>query len=231
MRTICRTAAAIALAALLNAAPAVGGGLPVIDSAALVHHAQNVLHQITKIQHMVTQIDNQRRAITGSTFSLDSGLVSQLAAMRNTLNRATAIAFDPSVVTNEFQRLYPTDYQNFANVRELTTFSNRQLDTLVMASTESANVQAQAVATMPTMASRIQVALGESVGAQGQTQAVQAGNQMLGVIATQLTELQAQISADAQLRANVEAQDASERRQYQQFLQSGDTIVGNEERY
>ncbi len=231
MKAICKTAAALAVAVFLQAAPAIGTGIPVIDTSALVQHTQNVLHQVTQIQHMVTQIDHQRRAITGTPFSLSSDLMGQLNSMRNSLNSVNSIAFDPSVVTADFQRNYPTDYQNFADVRQLTVFINRQLDGLVGASTDSANIQAQAASTIPATAGRIQSALGASTGAQGQTQAVQAGNQMLGVIATQLSELKAQVAADAQLRANVEAQEASERRQFQQYLQSGPTIVGNEERY
>ena len=231
MKAICKTAAAAAVAVFLQVASATGGGIPVIDSSALVHHAQNIVHQVTQIQHMVTQIDQQRRAITGMPFTISSDLTNQLNLIRNTLNNATAIAFDPAVVTNEFQRLYPVDYQNFANVRELADFANRQLNHLVAASTDSANVQARAAANIPAAAARIQSALGASVGAQGQTQAVQAGNQVLGVIATQLSELQAQIAADAQLRANVEAQKASERRQFQQFLQTGNTVVGDGTRF
>ncbi len=78
-------------------------------------------------------------------------------------------------------------------------------DTWLEASRDSLELamraEAGAAASVRDARSRIDAALGASAGAEGQTGAAQAGNQLLGVTATQLAEIQTLLAAQGRALA------------------------------
>lgn len=192
-----RAVSAIALAAALTvpAAPLVLvppahaiGGQVVFDPR---NYAENVLaaaRALEQINNQIRQIEQQARMLAQNPLQLSPELMASIDEAQSLLARAEGLAFDIRRIGDDLAALYPETWDDY-DLDAVLQQSDRWV-AQSRASLETAmEAEARALASIAQSRDQIGAALGSSASAQGQTAAVQAGNQLLGVQAAQLIEI------------------------------------------
>ncbi len=201
--------AAMALALAVSTGQSYAGGIPVFDGAAVAQAIQNVVHQVSQINNQVQMIQNQINALKGSPFTLAPQVVQSLMQMKNTLDQATALTHNPATISSEFQSTFPQSFAAVANMAQIAANLNNQVDMILNSTEDAALLQARVASSMPQIASNVQQALALSNAAVGQTQAIQAGNQLNAVLSTQLNQLNSLMIAEQRTAALERAAEQS----------------------
>lgn len=201
MRAPSRLLRGLALALLLLAAPPPAGAqLPVIDPANLAQSVVQAAHMVEQIGHQVQQIRNQAQMLAKNPLQLSPQLSASIGEAQALLARAEGLAFDLRRIGQDLAALYPETWEAYDLAGVLA-----QSDRWVRESRSSVEtalaMQARAAAALAQSQGRIAAALGASAGAEGQTSAVQAGNQLLGVSAAELAEIRALLAAQGRALA------------------------------
>ena len=192
--------------------PAMAGGIPVYDAANFAQNVQEVMHALTQINHQVTMIDNQIRAVQGSAFTLSPQVTTSLMQMKQTLGKATALTHDPMAVSNDFRTAFPTTFAAMPNIAAITSNLNGQIEKILQGSEDATLIQAEVVGSIPQTQANVQAALNASNAATGQTQAIQAGNQLNAVLSTQLNQLTSLMVAEQRTAALERASEQSRKK-------------------
>jgi P-type conjugative transfer protein TrbJ len=173
--------------------------MTVIDPTAIAQAIKQVTQQLQQIQQLQAQLTNQ-------------------VAMLQKL--AQGIGYNSQNLSQQYSQVYPANMQgmSFAQITQaLTGWQTNSRQTLQQAmATQNQIVQAQ-----PVTAKAVNGAVAASQGAAGQTAAIQATNQLLAALSTQLTQLQnilitqgrAEQTAAAQAQA-AQAAGAAESQRY-----------------
>ena len=173
--------AALTFAPLLSGGPPANAQMAVLDVRAIAQAAQQVQQLTVMAASMKAQV-----ASLGSNAA--SALPTINAQASQLLLSAGGIGFTGSSVATQFQSLYPNASSTnlpglLQQYQSWSTENKAALQTAYAAQTQVAQQQSlnqQAV----------NGALASSQGAQGQTQAVQATNQLLATLSSQLAQLQ-----------------------------------------
>lgn len=187
--------AILVLSLALSAAPA-PAQIPVIDPANLAQSVIQAAQGLEQIHNQISQIEQQAQMLARNPLQLSSELSQQIGEARDLFNRARGIAFQIDQIEGQLQSLYPDTFEQFdlAHVGERTD----QWLAEDRASLERAmQVEARAAQTISATRGRVNRAMTASASAEGQTSAVQAGNQLLGINATQLAEIHALLIAQS----------------------------------
>jgi P-type conjugative transfer protein TrbJ len=168
--------------------------IPVIDPANLAQSIIQAAHMVEQISNQVQQIRNQAQMLARNPLQLSPELSRSIDEARTLFSTAEGIAFDIRRIGADLQSLYPETWESYDLAGVL-----RQSDRWIAQSRTSLQtameMEARAAQSIGQSRERIATALGSSVGAEGQTSAIQAGNQLLGIQATQLTEIHALLIA------------------------------------
>ncbi len=168
--------------------------IPVIDPANLAQSIIQASHMVEQISNQVQQIRNQAQMLARNPLQLSPELSHSIDEARTLFSTAEGIAFDIRRIGADLQSLYPETWESY-DLAGVLRQSDRWIDQSRASLQTAMEMEARAAESIGQSRERIATALGSSAGAEGQTAAVQAGNQLLGIQATQLTEIHALLIA------------------------------------
>jgi len=221
-----RKGLAAAMAAVVSAGVLAGNPEParaqltVVDPAAIAQAVKQVSQQLQQIQQLQAQLTNQAAMLQKLGTNVTGPLASITSQATQLLQQAQGIGYNSQNIAQQYQQLYPANMQgmSFAQISQaLASWQTNSRQTLQQAMA----AQNQIVQAQPATAAAVNGAVTASQGAAGQTAAIQATNQLLAALSTQLTQLQnilitqarAEQTATAQAQA-AQAAGAAESQRY-----------------
>jgi P-type conjugative transfer protein TrbJ len=201
IRKPARIVAAGVLALALTGTPARAQWV-VIDPANLAQSITQVTHMISQINNQIEQIRQQAQMLESLGLEMSPELSASIGQVRNLLREAEGLHQNAETIADDMRELYPEDVSNFDLDRMLSQ-SDRWLeesrDSVEALMTVSASASSDGLEDADNAMSR---ALRASSNAQGQTSAEQATAQAIGVLSSQIAQLQALQAAQARALAS-----------------------------
>jgi P-type conjugative transfer protein TrbJ len=200
--------------ALLAAGPfgaLVWGALPaaaqitVYDPAAVAQMLKQVSQGLQQLQALQAQLSNSERMLQSLGLDVTGPLRDIAGQAAAVLRQAQGLGYDAAALSRDFAALYPRDLAGLspaALADKLAAWSQASRQTLQ----EALQVQGQIAQAQGVTAEAVSGAVAASQGAQGQTAAVQATNQLLAALSTQLTQLQTLLITQARQVQTYEAE-------------------------
>ncbi|MEZ5997025.1 MAG: DUF4141 domain-containing protein [Hyphomonadaceae bacterium] len=192
--------AACALALSFSSAPARAQWV-VIDPANLAQSISQVTHMISQINNQIEQIRQQAQMLESLGLEMSPELSVSISRVRDLLSEAEGLRQNAQTIAGDMRELYPEDIESL-DLDRLLGQSDRWLqesrDSMetLMAVSASASTDGLSDADRA-----MQRALQASANAQGQTSAEQATAQSIGVLSSQLAQLQALQAAQSRALA------------------------------
>jgi type IV secretion system protein TrbJ len=168
--------------------------MTVIDPSNLAQNILQVARAIEQINNQIRQIEQQTLMLARSPLQLAPELTQSIDEARALFDAARGLSFEAGRIGEELRELYPETFAAF-DLGEVLSRSDRWLEESRASLEVAMRAEASASGAADRSRSAVERALNASADAQGQTSAAQAGNQLLGVVATQLGELQLLIAA------------------------------------
>jgi P-type conjugative transfer protein TrbJ len=192
MRTpIVKTLAAMVLAASLVSAPAPARAqMTVIDPANLAQAITQVSHMVEQLRNQVTQIEQATAMLRQNPLQLSPELSRSIGEARALFDSVEGLAFDADQLGDDLKTLYPETWSDF-DLDQVMSQSDRWLAESRASLARAMEAEARAARSIEGARGRIDRAMQSSSAAEGQTGAIQASNQLLGVQAGQLAEIHA----------------------------------------
>ena len=165
------------------------GQVTVYDPAAVAQMIRQVSQGLQQIQSLQAQLTNSERML--QSLGLDvTGQLRDIAGQATALLRqAQGLGYSAADLSRDFAALYPGDLAGLtpaALADKLRAWGQASRQTLQ----EALQVQNQIAQAQGATANAVGAAVDASQAASGQTAAVQATNQLLAALSTQLTQLQ-----------------------------------------
>lgn len=196
MKRMVRVFFAIALTLGVTVAPArdARAQIPVIDPANLAQSITQVAHMVEQLRNQVQQIEQAAAMLRQNPLQLSPELSQSIGEARALFQSVQGIAYEADQLGDQLRTLYPETWEDFDLDRVLS-----QSDVWMNESRQSLQrameAEARAAQRIEQTQGRINRALQSSSAAEGQTGAIQASNQLLGIQASQLTEIHALLIA------------------------------------
>ena len=179
--------------------------MAVIDPRAIAQAVKQVSQQLQQIQLLQSQLNNQAAMLRNLGTDVTAPLMAINTQATQLLQQAQGIGYNSRNVADQYGQLYPANMQgmSFARISQaLAGWQTNSRQTLQEAmATQNRIVQAQ-----PATAGAVSAAVAASQGAAGQTGAIQATNQLLAALSTQLTQLQTILITQARASQTAQAQ-------------------------
>lgn len=191
MRTL--LAAALALCLAVSPPPA-RAQMAVIDPANLAQSIMQVSHMIEQVNNQVRQIEQATAMLRRNPLQLSPELSDSISEARALFQTAQGIAFEAEQLGEDLRQLYPETWEAF-DLDDILGQSDRWMDESRASLERAMAAEARAAASIERTRGRIDQALQSSSSSEGQTSAIQAGNQLLGIQASQLAEIHALLIA------------------------------------
>lgn len=190
-RRFTKLMATAALAAVLvsASAPPARAQWVVIDPANLAQSILQVTNMIEQISNQVQQIEQAAAMLQQNPLQLSPELSQSISEARQLFDAAQGLAFQAERVGEDIRTLYPETWERF-DLDEVLGQSDQWLAQSRASVERAMQAEARAVESIERTQGRIDRALSSSSSAEGQTGAIQAGNQLLGIQASQLAEIQ-----------------------------------------
>lgn len=192
-RSFSKLMCAAALAGLALAGPASAQRI-VYDPT---NYAQNLLsatRALEQIRNQIRQIEQATAMLRTNPLQLSPELSQSIASARALFAEAQGIAFEVESLGDDLRALYPETWEDF-DLDALMAQSDRWMAESRASLERAMEAEARAARSIEEAGGRIDRALQSSSGAEGQTGAIQAGNQLLGIQASQLVEIRALLVA------------------------------------
>lgn len=187
-------ALALALSLALQPAPPASAQIPVIDPSNLAQSIMQVTHMVEQIRNQVRQIEQATAMLRQNPLQLSPEISQSIGEARSLFESVQGIAFEASQLGEELRTLYPDTWEDYDLERVLD-----QSDLWMRESRASLQrameAEARAAERIQQTRGRIDRAMQSSSNAEGQTGAIQASNQLLGIQAGQLAEIHALLIA------------------------------------
>jgi P-type conjugative transfer protein TrbJ len=180
--------ATVALAAVLVASP-VSAQMTVIDPSVLAQSIRQVAHMVEQIRNQVRQVEQAAAMLRQNPLQLSPELSQSIGEARALFETAQGLAFEARQVGEDIRTLYPETWEQF-DLDQVLGQSDQWLAQSRDSVQRAMEAEARAVQSIERTQGRIDRALSSSSDAEGQTGAIQAGNQLLGIQASQLAEIQ-----------------------------------------
>lgn len=190
-RLAARLAAIIAAAlplAVFTPPPPATAQMAVYDPAV---HAQSVLsaaRALEQIRHQIAAIEQQARMLERSQLDLSPELTQSIRSARDLFTEAEALTFDIGRIASDIEALYPETWEAY-DLESVLAQSQRWRAASRASLARAMEAEARAAKSIDDTSGRLQSALTASQGAEGQTGAIQAGNQLQALSAAQLAEI------------------------------------------
>ncbi len=196
MKPRSRLLASACIALTLAATPA-QAQFVVIDPANLAQSITQVTHMISQINNQIEQIRQQAQMLESLGLEMSPELSASIGNVRNLLRQAEGLQQNAETIADDMRELYPEDVSAF-DLDGLLNQSDRWLEesrnSVEALMTVSASASSDGLDDSEGAMSR---ALQASANAQGQTSAEQATTQAIGVLSSQIAQLQALQAAQA----------------------------------
>ena len=182
-------AAAVSLGVLAGNPEPARAQMTVVDPAAIAQAVKQVSQQLQQIQQLQAQLTNQAAMLQKLGTNVTGPLASITSQATQLLQHAQGIGYNSQNIAQQYQQLYPANMQgmSFAQISQaLASWQTNSRQTLQQAMA----AQNQIVQAQPATAAAVNGAVTASQSAAGQTAAIQATNQLLAALSTQLTQLQ-----------------------------------------
>lgn len=182
--------AALALCLMLGVQPTppAVAQIPVIDPANLAQSITQVTHMVQQLRNQVQQIEQASAMLRQNPLQLSPELSASISEARALFNSVQGVAFEARQLGEDLRTLYPETWENF-NLDEVLGQSDQWMAESRRSLERAMAAEARAAASIERTQGAIDRALQSSGGAEGQTGAIQAGNQLLGIQASQLAEI------------------------------------------
>ncbi len=184
------------LVALALAASPGASAITVFDPS---NYAQNILQAsraLEQIHNQIREIEQQAEMLAHNPLQLSPELSQSISDARQLFTSAEGLAFEVDRLSDAVRALYPDTWRNF-DLAGIGSRTDRWLSEDRSALQHAMEAEAQAAHEIESAQGRIGRALQSSADAQGQTGAVQASNQLLGIEAAQLAQIQALMTAES----------------------------------
>lgn len=185
---ISKLMATAALAAALALAPPARAQWVVIDPANLAQSILQVTNMIEQISNQVRQIEQAAAMLNQNPLQLSPELSQSVAEARTLFQSAQGIAFEANRLSADLRALYPETWEEY-DLGSVLAQSDRWVRESRQALERAMAAEARAAQSIERTQGRIDQALQSSTSSEGQTGAIQASNQLLGIQASQLAEI------------------------------------------
>ncbi len=184
--------AACAIAATLACGPATPARaqMAVIDPANLVQSITQVTHLVEQLRNQVRQIEQATAMLQQNPLQLSPELSQSISEARALFESVEGIAFEADQLGEDLQTLYPETWERF-DLEAVLGQSDQWLRESRASLQRAMEAEARATRSIEGARGRIERAMQSSSDAEGQTGAIQASNQLLGIQASQLAEIHA----------------------------------------
>lgn len=210
-----------------------GGGSGIVYDPQ--NHAENILtaartleqvnNQITQMANEAQMLVNQAQNLSNLPTSIAGELQASLGQVDGLIRDAQGIAYDIAQIDQEFERLFPEDYAASVSTSQIVQDAQQAWQNAREGFRHSLQVQAEVVGQVRTDAGTLDRLIGESQGAVGNLQAVQAGNQLTALAAKQSMQLQSLLAASTRAEALESARAIATREQararFERFIGNG----------
>lgn len=182
-------AVAVLLAFNLAATAPAAAQMRVIDPTNLAQNLLQATRALEQINNQIRQIEQQASMLAQNPLQLSSELSSSIADARTLFSTAQELTFEVSALSDQVRDLYPETWEAFdlGGVRQTT---ERWLAQNRSALVRAMAAEARASEQLELTRGQLDRALLSSANAEGQTGVGQATNQLLGINAGQLAEIQ-----------------------------------------
>ncbi|MBX3429989.1 MAG: P-type conjugative transfer protein TrbJ [Hyphomonadaceae bacterium] len=186
-----RTACAFLMTLSLAIAPAPkANAITVIDPSNLAQNILQVSHMVEQLHNQVQQIEQAAAMLRQNPLQLSPELSQSINEARSLFQSVQGLAFQAHQLGDDLRALYPETWDEF-DLDQVLSQSNRWMSESRQSLQRAMQAEASAAERIEQTRGHIDRALQSSRGAEGQTGAIQASNQLLGIQATQLAEIHA----------------------------------------
>jgi P-type conjugative transfer protein TrbJ len=182
-----------AIVAVTPMAPA-HAQMTVIDPTNLAQNLLQATRALQQINNQIRQIEQATQMLRQNPLQLSPELTQSISEARELFNTAQGIAFEVNQVGENLRTLYPETWEDF-DLAGVLQQSERWEQESRASLQRAMEAEARAARSIEGSRNRIDRALQSSSSAEGQTGAIQASNQLLGVTASQLAEIHALLIA------------------------------------
>ena len=196
MQKALRSLVMLGLAAIVAVTPIAPARaqMAVIDPTNLAQNLLQATRALQQINNQIRQIEQATQMLRQNPLQLSPELTQSISEARELFNTAQGIAFEVNQVGENLRTLYPETWEDFdleGVLQQSERWEQESRDSLQRAM----EAEARAARSIEGSRNRIDRALQSSSSAEGQTGAIQASNQLLGVTASQLAEIHALLIA------------------------------------
>ncbi|WP_135209828.1 P-type conjugative transfer protein TrbJ [Vitreimonas flagellata] len=168
--------------------------MTVIDPTNLAQNLLQATRALEQINNQIRQIEQATQMLRQNPLQLSPELTQSISEARELFNTAQGIAFEVNQVGDNLRTLYPETWEDF-DLAGVLQQSERWEQESRESLQRAMEAEARAARSIEGSRNRIDRALQSSSSAEGQTGAIQASNQLLGVTASQLAEIHALLIA------------------------------------
>ena len=164
---------------------------------------QQVNNQITSLQNEAQMLINQARNLANLPFSSLQALQQNVARTQQLISQAQGIAYNVQNIDQAFRTSYAPASTSASDLALVQGARDRWQQS-VQGLQDSMRTQATVVGNLPNTTTQMSTLVTASQGATGALQATQAGNQLLGLLGQQLSDLISTVAAQGRAQ-NLEA--------------------------
>lgn len=205
-RSLMLSSVALGLAVgLTGPAPAARAQMTVYDPAAVAQAIKQVQQGLRQVQALQSQLAQQARMLQGLGVDVTGPLRDIAGQATALLQQARGLGYQAANISQGFADLYPDDLTGLS-ARDLAVRLARWSQNSRQTLQDAMQVQNQIVQAQGATHQAVASAIDASQAAAGQTAAVQATNQLLAALSTQLTQLQTLMITQARQAETWEAE-------------------------
>jgi P-type conjugative transfer protein TrbJ len=164
--------------------------MTVIDPANLAQSIMQVANMVEQIGNQVRQIEQAAAMLQQNPLQLSPELTRSITEARALFESVEGLAFEADRLGDDLRALYPETWEAY-DLEAVLGQSDRWLGESRASLERAMEAEARAARSIEGMQGRIGRAMQSSSAAEGQTGAIQASNQLLGIQASQLAEIHA----------------------------------------
>lgn len=196
MQKALRSLVMLGLAAIVAVTPMAPARaqMAVIDPTNLAQNLLQATRALEQINNQIRQIEQATQMLRQNPLQLSPELTQSISEARELFDTAQGIAFEVNQVGENLRTLYPETWEDF-DLAGVLQQSERWEQESRESLQRAMEAEARAARSIEGSRNRIDRALQSSSSAEGQTGAIQASNQLLGVTASQLAEIHALLIA------------------------------------
>lgn len=170
-------------------APIAHAQMTVIDPTNLAQNLLQATRALEQINNQMRQIEQATAMLRQNPLQLSPELSQSIDDARSLFQTAQGLAFEVNEVGDNLRMLYPETWEEF-DLDQVLQQSNQWTRESSDSLRRAMEAEARAAEAMNHRRGQIDRALGSSSSAEGQTGAIQATNQLLGIQTAQLADIQ-----------------------------------------